>query len=267
MASESGYSSNGLPYARLGKGEDVLVIFTGSELENKPLTGIALKSLEFGFGTLAKHFTLYMLSRKPNLPQGYTAKDMSDDFADMIRHDIGKPVHVMGISSGGSSALHFGADHPDLLNKLVLAFTAHRMTEHGIKSCAKWRDLALAGNWLELYESMGLAIVEGQMPDWIVKPMMRRFGSAVLGQPKSGMDFAILLDADINLDVYEKLPKISAPTLVVGGDVDPFYSQELMRETQHCIPNAKLEFLKGGHSAMKSQSKAFEAAVLRFLSQ
>lgn len=267
MASESGYSSNGLPYARMGNGEEVLVIFSGSELENKPIKGLALKTLEFGFGGLVKHFTLYMLSRKPNLPQGYTAQDMSDDFAEMIRRDIGKPVHVMGISSGGSSALHFGADHPDLLNKLVLAFTAHRMTEHGIKSCATWRDLALAGNWLELYESMGLAIVEGQMPDWIVKPMMRNFGAAVLGQPKSGMDFAILLDADINLDVYEKLPKISVPTLVIGGDKDPFYSQDLMRETQSCIPNAKLEFLNGGHSAMKSQSKAFEAAVLRFLKQ
>jgi pimeloyl-ACP methyl ester carboxylesterase len=267
MASEAGYSSNGLPYARIGKGDDVLVMFSGSEVENKPLTGMALKTLEFGFGTLARHFTVYMLSRKPNLPQGYTAKDMSDDFAQMIRQDIGKPVHVMGISSGGSSALHFGADHPDLLNKLVLAFTAHRMTEHGTRLCAEWRDLALAGNWLALYESMGLAIVEGQMPDWIVKPMMRRFGAMILGKPKSGMDLAILLDADINLDVYEKLPHISKPTLVIGGDSDPFYSQDLMRETKSCVPNAELEFLKGGHSAMKSQSKAFEAAVLRFLSQ
>src|SRR5688572_27705419 len=108
MAAVSGYSSNGLPYARLGNGEEVLVMFSGSELENKPIQGLALKTLQFGFGGLAKHFTLYMLSRKPNLPQGYTAQDMSDDFAEMIRQDIGKPVHVMGISSGGSSSLHFG---------------------------------------------------------------------------------------------------------------------------------------------------------------
>src|SRR5689334_19880638 len=113
-APQSGYSSNGLPYAHFGTGEQTLVIFSGSELENKPLSGLALKSLQMGFSGLAKNFDVYMVSRKPGLPQVHTAKDMSDDFAEMIRADIGKPVHVMGISSGGSSALHFAADHRDL---------------------------------------------------------------------------------------------------------------------------------------------------------
>src|SRR5688572_5045749 len=180
MAVQSGYSSNGLPYARLGSGKETLVIFSGSELENKPLSGLALRSLQFGLGQLARQFTVYMVSRKPGLPPGYTAQDMSHDFAGMIRADIGSRVHVMGISSGGSSALHFAADHPELLNRLVLAFTAHRMTEHGIAMCELWRDMALAGCWTELYESMGIAIVEGALPDWIVRRMMRLFGRAIL---------------------------------------------------------------------------------------
>jgi pimeloyl-ACP methyl ester carboxylesterase len=262
----SGYSSNGLPYAKIGQGDQTLVMFSGSELENKPLTGTRLKTLQLGFAGLAKQFTLYMLSRKPGLPQGYTAQDMSNDFAEMIRVDIGRPVHVMGISSGGSSALHFAADHPDLLDRFVLAFSAHRMTPHGIALCETWRDLALAQQWTPLYESMGIAIVEGQMPDWIVRPMMRTLGAKLVGKPESGSDFAILLDADINLDVEHKLPRISAPTLVIGGDRDPFYSQDLMREAAQCIPGAELVFLPGGHSAMKNKSRQFEAAVLRFLS-
>lgn len=265
MTAQSGYSSNGLPYARFGSGNRTLVIFSGSELENKPLTGIALWSLQQGFGQLARDYTVYMVSRKPGLPVGYTAQNMSDDFADMIRADISSPVHVMGISSGGSSALHFAADHPDLLNRLVLAFSAHRMTEHGIAMCQLWRDMALAGCWTELYESMGLAIVEGALPDWMVKPMMRYFGTLLLGQPQSGSDFAILLDADIHLDVRDKLPAITAPTLIIGGDNDAFYSQALMREAAQCIPRTELVFLPGGHSAMKRQSRKFEQDVLRFL--
>jgi pimeloyl-ACP methyl ester carboxylesterase len=266
MAALSGYSSNGLPYARLGSGERTLVIFSGSELENKPLKGLALKTLQLGFGGLARQFTVYMVSRKPGLPQGCTAKDMSDAFAEMIRTDIGKPVHVMGISSGGSSALHFAADHPELLDRLVLAFTAHRMTDHGIAMCKQWRDLALAGRWPLLYESMGIAIVEGAMPERLVRPIMRYFGQIMLGRPQSGSDFAILLDADINLDVAGKLPSIAAPTLVIGGDQDPFYSQALMRESAERIPGGKLHFLSGGHSAMKRRSREFEAEVVRFLS-
>lgn len=265
MFTQSGYSSNGLPYAQLGDRDQALVIFSGSELENKPLSGLALKSLQFGFGRLAREYTVYLVSRKPGLPAGYTAADMSDDFAEMIRADICKPVHVMGISSGGSSALHFAADHPDLLDRLVLAFTAHKMTPHGITMCAKWRDDALAGRWSEVYESMGVAIVEGAMPDWLVKPMMRSFGRLILGKPESGSDFAILLDADINLDVFDKLPRIAVPTLVIGGDNDPFYSQDLMKETAAAIPGAQLAFVPGGHSAMKSQSRKFEEGVLHFL--
>jgi pimeloyl-ACP methyl ester carboxylesterase len=261
----AGYSSNGLPYAHFGSGKHTLVIFSGSELENKPLSGLALKSLQMGFAGLAKNFDMYMISRRPGMPAGYTAQDMSNDFAAMIRTDIGKPVHVMGISSGGSSALHFAVDHHDMVDRFVLAFSAHRMTAHGIAMCRVWRDMALAKNWNGLYKSMGVAIVEGAMPDWVVKPMMSVFGPMLVGKPDDGSDFAILLDADINLNMEHKLSSIAVPTLVIGGNRDPFYSQDLMREAAEYIPNAKLTFLSGGHSAMKSQSKAFEREVLRFL--
>lgn len=39
---------------------------------------------------------------------------MSDDYAEMICKDM---------SSGGSSAMHLAADHPDIVNKLVMGMT------------------------------------------------------------------------------------------------------------------------------------------------
>lgn len=82
----------------------------------------------------------------------------------------------------------------------------------------------------------------------------------------TGSDFAIVLDSDINLDVARKLPSICQPTLVIGGEKDPFYGAENIRETARLIPNAELRLLKnGGHAVVKTQTKAFESAILEFL--
>jgi pimeloyl-ACP methyl ester carboxylesterase len=237
-------------------------------LEHKPPSKVAVKGLEVGFRRLAQHYTVYVLGRKPNLPKGYTAQDMSDDCAAMIRTEIGKPVHIMGMSSGGSSAMHFAVDHAELLrgHKLVLAMTAYRLSDHGVRVATIWRDLAVKGDWPGLRERMGVDMTEGQVPTWLTRLAMRLLGKALLGQPTSGSDLAIVLDSDLNLDVRNKLPRITAPTLVIGGDRDPFYGAEAIRETAACIPGAELYLFEGGgHAVVKQKPREFAARILRFL--
>jgi len=266
MAVFSGFSSNGVPYARLSDSGPALVIFTGSELEHRPPSKMAQQGFLIGLKRLIQQYTVYLMSRKPNLPGGYSARDMSNDFAEMIRADIGRPVHIMGMSSGGSSAMHFAVDHADLVNKLVLAMTGYRLNENGKKVATIWRDLALAEDWPALYARMGVDVAEGSTPEWVTRLMMRLFGRMLLGKPKSGLDFAIVLDSDINLDVVDELPSINRPTLVIGGQNDPFYGSEVIAETARLIPNAELCLIKnGGHAVVKTQTKAFEDRILKFL--
>jgi pimeloyl-ACP methyl ester carboxylesterase len=242
------------------------VVLTGSELEHKPPSWTAQQGFLVGLKRLTQNFTIYLMSRRPNMPTGYTARDMSNDFAQMVRADIGVPVHMMGMSSGGSSAMHFAVDHPDLVDKLVLAMTGYRLNENGKEVAAIWRDLALAGDWTALYQRMGVDVAEGPTPEWVTRLMMRLFGKALLGTPKSGSDFAIVLDSDINLDVVDRLPLIRQPTFVIGGENDPFYGADNIRETARLIPNAELCLLKnGGHAVVKTQTKPFEQAILNFL--
>jgi pimeloyl-ACP methyl ester carboxylesterase len=266
MAVFSGFSSTGLPYARLSNSGPVLVILTGSELEHKPPTKTTQQSYLLGLRQLTRNFTIYLFSRKPNLPRGYTAQDMSNDFAETIRTEIGGPVHIMSMSSGGSSAMHFAVDHAPLVKKLVLAMTAYHLNDHGKAICVIWRDLALAGNWPKLWEQMGVDASEGSTPEWLIRPMMRWFGGAILGKPKSGNDLAVVLESDMNLDVVNKLPEITAPTLVIGGSRDPFYGADYIRDTAKRIPNAKLHLIEGGgHAVVKTHTKAFENKILEFL--
>ena len=266
MAIFTGYSTNGVPFAQLSNKGPVLVVFTGSELEHQPPTRTAQQGFYIGLKRLTQQYSVYLTSRKQNLPKGYTAQDMSDDFAEMICKEIGRPVHMMGMSSGGSSAMHLAVDHADLVDKLVLAMTAYRLNPYGKQVAGIWRDLALAGDWPALYQRMGVDVAEGSTAEWVTHLLMRLFGRMLLGQPKSGSDFAIVLDSDINLDVVEKLPAIRQPTLVIGGEKDPFYGADNIRETARLIPGAELCLLEnGGHAVVKTQTKAFETAILHFL--
>lgn len=146
------------------------------------------------------------------------------------------------------------------------AMTGYRLNPNGKLVAEIWRDLALTENWPALYQRMGIDVAEGTTPEWLTRLMMHLFGKMLLGTPKSGSDFAIVLDSDINLDVAGKLPSIRQPTLVIGGENDPFYGADNIRETARLIPNAELRLLKnGGHAVVKTQTKAFESAILQFL--
>jgi pimeloyl-ACP methyl ester carboxylesterase len=138
-----------LPYVRAGKGPKPLIIFQGLMFENKPQSGMT-----FGYGFLQRDYTLYSVLRKPGLPQGYTLKDMADDYAGMIRQEFGGPVDVIGVSTGGSLAQHFAADHPDLLHRLVIHSSAHTLGEVGKQVQLKIGHLARKGRTAQAWQAM-----------------------------------------------------------------------------------------------------------------
>lgn len=75
---------------------------------------------------------------------------------------------------------------------------------------------------------------------------------AVLGRfiprPTDPSDFLITVRAEEAFDVGARLGEIGAPTLVVAGARDPFYSPALFRATANGIPGARLVLLpRGGH--------------------
>ena len=73
----------------------------------------------------------------------------------------------------------------------------------------------------------------------------------------------ITIEAEDRFNFKDRLAEITAPTLLVAGGRDPFYSEALFRETAAGIPNAKLILYPGmGHPA---SGKQFERDVLTFL--
>ena len=84
-----------------------------------------------------------------------------------------------------------------------------------------------------------------------------------LSAPKDPSDLLITIDAEDQFNFKDYLAQISAPTLVVAGDQDPFYTPTLFRETAEGIPNGRLLLYEGmGHPA---SGKQFGQDVLLFL--
>ncbi|TVQ64846.1 MAG: hypothetical protein EA379_00710 [Phycisphaerales bacterium] len=91
---------------------------------------------------------------------------------------------------------------------------------------------------------------------WLFSPLL------ALGAPRDPGDLVVTVEAEDRFRFRDRLGDISAPTLVVAGELDPFYTPDLFRETAAGIGSARLALYPGqGHPA---QGRRFERDVLAF---
>ena len=128
-----GFLEDGLPFAQIGKGPNVLINLEGLSFKNEPPSGFELKEFIKSVNTFTEDYTIYLVGRKPNLPSYYSFERMIDDYAAAIRREFKEPVDVMGVSTGGHLAQFLAADHPEIVRKLVIISAAYRVSETGLE--------------------------------------------------------------------------------------------------------------------------------------
>jgi pimeloyl-ACP methyl ester carboxylesterase len=257
----TGYSANGIPYSCFGNGTRNLVVFDGLDFRHKRPSGI-IQRMSYGYlKGLANDYTIYIVSRKPVLPPGYSLKDMSDDYAIMIKNEFGAAADIIGVSTGGGIAQYFAIDHPDLVRRLVLAMTGCRQTEQGKELLRKVADLARKGKRRAAYALMGTAIVRKGIAKYFFEWFMWLLGP--LSIPIDPSDGIVEIEADDRYDLSDQLHRIKLDTLVIGGEEDFFYA---IRETAGKMPNARLVLYPDlGHNAMFARSRQFGEEIRAFL--
>ena len=257
----AGYFQSGLPYNRSGHGPRPLVVFQGLTFENKPQGRLKF----FFYKFLEDDYVVYEVLRKPGLPKDYTMQDMANDYAVMIQEEFGGPVDVIGISTGGSIVQHFAADHPQLVRRLVIHSSAYTLAESAKQLQMEVGRLAEQGKWwhanallvASVMPRAGLLKYLSQPLVWLASTLMS------LKPPEDPSDLVVTVLAEDQFNFRERLAEIQAPTLVVAGMQDPFYTPALFRETAAGIPNARLILYEGmGHPA---SGKQFVKDLLAFL--
>ncbi len=249
-----------LPCLRSGSGPP-LVLLQGL----MPTNGVAsLRRLHAGTAApYRSRRTVHVVNRRPGLPPGMTMTELAAEHAEGIRATFGGPVDVLGLSTGGSIAGQLAADHPDVVRRLVLLCTAHRLSPHtraqmrriaariragaGRRACALAAADLLAPGPLQLAAAIGGFLGRSWLTD------------AALS------DLATTIELEDAYALEECARPIAAPTLVVGGDRDLFYPVAMFERTVALIPDARLELCRGhGHMDVPGLP-AVHAAILAFL--
>lgn len=213
----------------------------------------------------AKERRVHFFNRRPRLPTGMTMADIAREHADAIRDGFAGPVDVLGISTGGSIAQQLAADHPDVVRRLVLLSSACRLG-------AKGRELQrrVAARIRRGAERQAMAV----MAAGLVPPRRGQLAAGVLGWltapkvlpgPEDLADMATTIEAEDTFYLGDCANPIAAPTLIMAGSEDRFYSPELFEETARLIPGSRLRVFEGrGHVTVTMHPK-LAPEVRRFL--
>lgn len=263
---EKGVFGNGIPYVRYGKGEKALLVLSGGPGNDLP-SGMMLRLFTGAFKRLAQNHVVYIVTRKFGLPEGYTTRDMSEDYAVMIRDEFnGGPIDVVGVSFGGYMAQHLAADHPNLIRRLVIAMAAYKVRDEGLQLDTRYAELMSQGKTREASTTMVSAMYPSGIKKHLLKFFMWLFAPLMLSKPTHPSDLLVEAKAMCEHDSKNRLAEINVPTLVIAGDSDFYVPEQLYRETAAGIPNARLILYEGvDHNAIGG--KQFKEDVYEFLSE
>jgi pimeloyl-ACP methyl ester carboxylesterase len=249
----------GLPYLAVGQGPP-LVVFSGLSAEHANPTGLARRFELQTLKPMARHFTVYAVNRRPGLPAGSTIGDLAGHYAQAIAHEFQGPVAIEGISTGGSIAQQFAIDHPHLVHRLVLAATACRLSPHGREVQRRFAELTRQGRSRRAYATLGPTLAATAAGGRAFAGLMWLFGASQ--RVEDPADMLVTVAAEDAFDACPELGRITAPTLLVAGGRDRFYSPELFRDTAERIPNARLALYQDkGHAGVMTHKPAIREII------
>jgi pimeloyl-ACP methyl ester carboxylesterase len=148
-----------------------------------------------------------------------------------------------------------------LVRRLVLHASAHSLSDAAQEIQMRVGHLARQGKW----RAASAALLGFMMRPGLFGKMTAAIGSLMMAltAPDDPSDLIVTVEAEDKHDFRDRLPEIKAPTLVITGAKDPFYTETLLRETAEGIPNARLILYPGkGHAPA---GKQFGQDVLTFL--
>ena len=253
-----------LVYDLQGAG-DPLVLIHGAQGDRSMFAGIA--------PALARQFQVLTFdqrgsgqSEKPDME--YTIAMLADDTAALMDHVGFAAAHIVGVSMGGMIAQEFVLRHPRKVRSLVLGCT----TPGGPKAVRLGGDALTNAYSTEPMsaEERGKALAEAAFTKGYIAQHPEIILAMIEARRQRPIDPTALghrMKAAYAHDTYDRLPRITSPTLVITGKEDVLISSENSRILAERIPGAKLILLEpAGHVFWMEQPEQSREAILAFLS-
>ena len=249
-----------MAYVSFGRGERKLVVLPGLSDGLATVKGKAL-ILSAPYRRHLRDYTVYMFSRKDDMPEGYTIETMADDQAlAMEMLGIGRAC-VLGVSQGGMIAQSIAIHHPEAVEKLILAVTAPNANDVVREAVSGWIDMAGRGDHAAL-----MADTAGRMYSAAYLRKNRRLFPllARLTKPASYDRFLKNARAILGFDARGELSAIRCPTLIIAGSDDRTVGSAAAGELHRGIAGSELFVYDGLGHGLYEEAADFYDRVLAF---
>lgn len=247
-------------YAAFGKGAKTLIALPGLSDGLATVKGKAL-ILSAPFKKFLKEYTVYMFSRKNDMPEGYSIRQMAEDQAAAMKLLGIEKACVLGVSQGGMIAQYLAIDHPEMVEKLILAVTAPDANEVVTNAVSAWTDMAKKGDHTALMVDTAEKMYSKKYLEKNRKffPVLAHFT-----RPENYDRFLKNAYAILHFDARDELKHIKCPVLILAGDDDNTVGNEAPYQLKQGIVNSEMFLYEGlGHGAYE-EGKDFYDRVYAF---
>ena len=247
-------------YASFGEGKKNLIVLPGLSDGLWTVKGKAWL-LSGSYKHFFKDYTVYMFSRKNELPEGYSIKDMADDQAVALKNLGIEKTMVMGVSQGGMVAQLLAANYPELVEKLILVVTASYANDTIKSVVTKWIEMTTTSTHTDLMLDTADKVYTAQFNEKNKKylPLVARFT-----KPTNYDRFLKNAYAILNFDARAELSKIKCPTYIMSGNCDNTVGNDAPYELKEGIAGSEILIFDGLGHGLFEEDKTFYDKVLSF---
>jgi pimeloyl-ACP methyl ester carboxylesterase len=192
---------------------------------------------------------------------------MADAIATTLRSLGIGPLAIEAESGGGRISLWLTVDHPDLVDRLVLAAVASETPPDSPMAgrMQRWIALGESGDWGTFFGNMA------QLMKAAGESEAGSFGAAARLQPRPATPERFLGELRTTLDpssfVTDRLAEISVPTLVLAGELDQVVPVAATRLVADRIRGARLVTDPACGHTVRSSFREYDELVEAFLAE
>ena len=192
---------------------------------------------------------------------------IADAIAGVLRARGLGPVAIEAESGGGRISLWLTVDHPDLVDRLVLASVASETPDGSPMAVrmSRWVQLAQDGEWGAFFAAMAQQMKAASEVE------AGSFAAAARLQPRPATPERFIGELQATLDpssfVTDRLGEISVPTLVLAGEQDQIVPLPSTRLVAERIPGAILVTDPDCGHTVRSSFRRYDELVESFLAE
>ncbi len=204
---------------------------------------------------------------------GYSVRDFATDLAGLLRAVGVARCAVVGHSLGARVAIALAGDHPELVDRVVLSDAGPEFPAAAIEYADR---VVLGTNAIPGFDDAQAAFdfYRAQHPEWqpefwhlhATHQLRRNWASKLVY--RADPDLVWLLSSAGREDdpyVWDRVDRISAPTLILWGQRSPFFDESIARRMLDRLHDGRLERTDTGHFIPREAPEEFLRLAAAFL--